>query len=82
MSVPFAQYDNELSGGADVWDNGLAGIILSADYFQAPSGVIGRIKVWNGSAWVAKPVKVWNGSAWVTKPVKRWNGSIWVAATY
>lgn len=36
------------------------------------------IKVWNGSAWAAKPVKVWNGSAWVVKPVKAWNGSAWV----
>jgi hypothetical protein len=36
------------------------------------------LKVWNGSAWVAKPVKVWSGSAWVTKPVKTWNGSAWI----
>lgn len=42
----------------------------------------GQMKVWNGSAWVAKPVKVWNGSAWVTKPVKRWNGSSWVTTPY
>jgi hypothetical protein len=42
----------------------------------------GNIKVWNGSAWVAKPAKVWNGSAWVQKPIKRWNGSAWVTATY
>ena len=42
----------------------------------------GNAKVWNGSAWVAKPVKVWNGSAWVTKPVKRWNGTAWVTTTY
>lgn len=42
----------------------------------------GNAKIWNGSAWVAKPVKVWNGSAWVTKPVKRWNGTAWVTTTY
>jgi hypothetical protein len=42
----------------------------------------GNIKVWNGTAWVAKPVKVWNGSAWVAKPVKRWNGTAWVTTTY
>lgn len=42
----------------------------------------GNIKVWNGSAWVAKPVKVWNGSAWVAKPVKVWNGSAWVTTDY
>lgn len=38
----------------------------------------GKIKVWNGSAWVEKPVKVWTGSAWVEKKVKYWNGSAWV----
>lgn len=48
----------------------------------AVSAAGGNIKVWNGSAWVAKPVKVWNGSAWVTKPVKRWNGSAWVTTPY
>lgn len=42
----------------------------------APAG--GKIKVWNGSAWVEKPVKVWNGSTWVEKPLKVWNGSAWV----
>lgn len=48
----------------------------------AGTGTTGRMKVWNGSAWVAKPVKVWNGSAWVTKPAKVWNGSAWVTTTY
>lgn len=48
----------------------------------AASTATGNAKVWNGSAWVAKPVKVWNGSAWVTKPVKRWNGTAWVTTTY
>ena len=42
----------------------------------------GQMKVWNGSAWVAKPVKVWNGSAWVAKPVKVWNGSSWEVTPY
>lgn len=47
-----------------------------------PPATTGQIKVWNGSAWVAKPVKVWNGSAWVIKPVKYWNGSAWVTTPY
>ena len=47
-----------------------------------PLGVGGNIKVWNGSAWTAKPVKFWNGSAWVTKPMKRWNGSAWITLPY
>lgn len=42
----------------------------------------GHVKVWTGTAWVAKPVKVWTGSAWVTKPVKRWTGTAWVTTTY
>jgi hypothetical protein len=48
---------------------------------QVPLGG-GNVKVWNGSAWVAKPVKIWNGSAWVTRPAKRWNGSAWVTTSY
>ena len=84
MAIDFPQYDNDLSGGADLWDEGLAGVLLTADYFTqaAPPSGGGQIKVWNGSAWAVKPVKVWNGSAWVTKPIKRWSGSAWVATTY
>lgn len=42
----------------------------------------GQIKVWNGTAFVAKPVKHWNGTAFVTKPVKRWNGTTWQITPY
>lgn len=83
MAVQQPQYDNNISGGSDTWDNGLAGEIITADYFDAappPSGS-GNIKVWLGS-WLAKPVKVWNGSSWVVKPVKFWNGSSWVTTGY
>lgn len=45
-------------------------------------GSTGQIKVWTGSAWVAKPVKVWNGSSWVIKPVKFYNGSIFITTGY
>lgn len=37
----------------------------------------GKLKTWNGSAWVYGPVKVWNGSAWATGTVKVWNGTVW-----
>ena len=47
------------------------------DNLNVPGVAGGRPKVWNGSAWVAKPVKVWNGSVWVEKPMKVWNGSAW-----
>lgn len=73
--VKSPEFDNASRGGADIWDSGLAGEILFADYIPAVSAVAG-IKVWMGS-WVTKPVKVWMGS-WVTKPVKRWSGSVWV----
>lgn len=49
---------------------------------QATASASGDIKVWTGSAMVAKPVKVWTGSAWVQKPVKVWTGSAWVATKY
>lgn len=54
---------------------------LVVDY-TAGGGSTGQIKVWNGSAFVAKPVKVYNGSTWVTKPVKYYNGTAWVTTTY
>lgn len=37
----FGQYDNNIRGGADVWDDGLAGPILLADYFEASATPIG-----------------------------------------
>lgn len=42
--------------------------------------VVGRPKVWTGSAFTAKPAKVWNGTSWVEKPMKVWNGLSWVPA--
>lgn len=38
MADKWGQFDNELSGGSDTWDNGLAGSILLADYFTVPAG--------------------------------------------
>ena len=79
MADLFGQYDNQIRGGADVWDDGLAGQILLQDYFPAPAPVSGGlIKVWTGLAWVLKPIKVWTGLAWIQKPLKRWTGSAWV----
>ena len=54
----------------------------SATDFLTGTGTGGNIKVWNGSAWVAKPAKYWNGSSWTVKPVKRWNGSAWILTDY
>lgn len=63
------------------WTSNLYASALLGVLKSAPAAG-GNIKVWNGSAWVAKPVKVWNGSAWVAKPMKRWNGSAWVVTSY
>lgn len=54
----------------------LPGVYLSPPVSITPP--TGRMKVWNGSAWVLKPSKVWSGSTWATKPVKVWNGSAWI----
>ena len=54
----------------------------AADLQSTPVGTTGQIKVWDGSAWVAKPMKVWTGAAWEIKPVKFYNGSTWVTTTY
>lgn len=64
-----------------VFYDGLAGEILSEDYFGGLTPTLtGQFKVWTGAAWVLKPVKVWIGSSWAQKPVKRWNGAAWVLA--
>jgi hypothetical protein len=69
-----------LSGGSDLWDNGLGGEILSADYFApAPPPVgSGLIKVDLSGEWVEKPVKAYLSGVWVTKPLRRRSGSSWV----
>ena len=42
------------------------------------SVVAGRLKYWNGSAWVLKTLKTWDGSAWVTKTLKARSASTWI----
>ena len=74
------EYDSSLRGGADAWDDGLAGEIFSSDYFEAT--ITGRIKVFLSGVFEAKPVKVFLSGSWVTKPLKWWNGSAWVETNY
>jgi hypothetical protein len=54
---------------------------IFADEFFGPQAPVetgpGTVKVWTGTAWVAKPVKVWTGSAWLQVPLKRWTGTNW-----
>jgi len=61
MAVKQPQFDlrRGLSGGADVWDAGLAGELLSADYFEAAGG--------GGSSPVGEAVEIDSASAVTTK---------------
>lgn len=76
------QFDrpSNFNGASDSWDNGLAGQILTAEYFEET--ITGRIKVFLSGVFQSKPVKVFLSGAWVTKPLKWWNGSSWVATNY
>ena len=68
--------DATLTGGfKETW---LASVMVLREAISGNGGV----KIWNGTAWVAKPVKFWNGTAWVTKPAKFWNGTAWVTPPY
>ena len=81
MAVGFPQFDARYggSGGSDVWDNGLAGELLLADFFDTTPAAPQTLKYWDGGAWVEKPLKRWNGSEWAdVTTLKRWNGSVWV----
>lgn len=49
---------------------------------SASSTTRGQIKIYDGTAFVAKPVKVWDGSSWGTKPAKRWSGTAWTETNY
>lgn len=56
----------------------------TAIVFIAPasSSSSGKIKVYIGSSFVAKPIKVYIGGSWVEKPLKRYNGTTWEVTDY
>jgi hypothetical protein len=58
--------------------DGFVSASFSGTVAAAPTA--GKIKVWNGTAWVYGPVKVWNGTTWVAGPVKVWTGTVWVTS--
>lgn len=60
--------------------NAYGGVLASFGGVVAAAPTAGKLKVWNGSAWVYGPVKVWDGSVWVGGTVKVWNGSGWVTS--
>lgn len=53
-------------------------LVLPGEFFTQSVGIGGRLKVWTGAQWVAKPVKVWDGQAWVVKQLKGWGGAGWL----
>ncbi|KMM17846.1 hypothetical protein [Synechococcus sp. GFB01] len=67
-------------GGADAWDRGAGGALVTAEFFglEGPSPQGGGVEVWVAGAWLNRPVRVWLGGAWVEKPARRWSGSGWV----
>jgi hypothetical protein len=70
-----------VAGSSDRWDRGLAGQIITEEFFgleEAPPPEGGLLSVWSGSAWVLRPVLVWTGSTWAQKPAKRWSGTAWL----
>lgn len=89
MSAKSPQHDLRcgLSGGADAFDDGAAGELLSKDYFGPLEAPAFNVRVsWVHLAVPAAPavagttLQAWNGSAWVPGTLKRWNGSAWVLA--
>lgn len=61
------------NAGGTIYTSTFSGTVAAAP-------TAGKIKVWNGSAWVYGTMKVWNGSAWVTGTVKVYNGSTWTTS--
>ncbi len=57
--------------------NGDGAVTASFSGTVAAAPTAGKIRTWNGTAWVYGPVKVWNGTTWVEGPVKVWNGTVW-----
>ncbi len=67
----------EFRGGSDGWDEGLAGSILTTEFFGVTiSG--GKLKYWDGVSWSYATLKRWTGTAWQTTPLRYWNGTSWV----
>lgn len=65
-------------GGSISWSGSFSNANMYVVGLAPAATNTGKLKVWDGSAWVSHPAKVWNGSAWVQHPVKVWNGTSWV----
>lgn len=85
MAVRNPQFDlpHDISGGADLWDDGLAGQLITADYFTSiptpPTASGSHLKAWTGSAWTLGELKRWDGTAWLGAQLQRWNGTSWIS---
>jgi len=69
-------------GGMDIWDQGLAGLIISDEFYglraTSPGAVMSYLGIDRGFQPIS--VKVWTGSSWIPKPIRFWSGSAWVLA--
>lgn len=66
-----------MSGGSDLWGEGLGGRLLLDDYGLRLRNPL--VRVWNGSEWVAKRLLSWGGSEWGDAPAYWWDGERWVS---
>lgn len=91
LSVPSAGTYSYFSTSKIVFNNAINFVYtsgttspFSVTYDKVSFFTAATIKVWNGTAWVAKKLKRWTGSEWAEvekSKLKRWNGTTWVQAS-
>lgn len=53
-------------------------LVFPSEYFDsADAPLTGRLKMWDGAAFMAYPLKHWNGTSWGEGVLKHYNGTIW-----
>jgi len=70
------------AGGADNWDQGPSGTIVTEEFFGVRTASPGAVMTYLGIDRGFQPItaKVWTGSAWILRPIRFWSGSAWVLA--
>ena len=70
------------AGGADNWDQGLSGSIVTEDFFGVRAACAGAVMTYLGIDQGFQPItaKVWTGTAWILRPIRFWSGAAWVLA--
>jgi hypothetical protein len=69
-------------GGVDSWDQGLAGRLVTEEFFGTRSASAGAVMTYLGIDRGFQPItaKVWTGSVWILRPIRFWSGAAWVLA--